>query len=89
MPAGTPEGPIEPRATARTAPTRAAIGRHAIPPSPDLRPRRRGTLIVNVGDNHAATTREAVFVSYSSRCRRTISVIQTGANGDVQPGEVG
>lgn len=28
-------------------------------------------------------------VSYLSCCRRTISVIQTGANGEVQPGEVG
>lgn len=27
--------------------------------------------------------------SYLSCCRRTISVIQMGANGDVQPGEVG
>ncbi|GGR89161.1 hypothetical protein GCM10010169_36750 [Micromonospora fulviviridis] len=28
-------------------------------------------------------------VSYLSCWRRTISVIQTGANGEVQPGEVG
>lgn len=27
--------------------------------------------------------------SYLPCCRRTISVIQMGANGDVQPGEVG
>ncbi|MFK4598134.1 hypothetical protein RKD30_004801 [Streptomyces pristinaespiralis] len=27
--------------------------------------------------------------AYLSPCRRTISVIQVGANGDVQPGDVG